>query len=133
MPNFSRISRERLATCHPDLQRLMNEAVKDSAVDFTIVCGRRGKEDQEKAFREGKSKLHYPKSRHNSNPSEAVDVAPYVNGKLNWNPDYFRPLALHIKETAQRLGIAIRWGGDWDRGFIDMPHFELARKEKANG
>ena len=52
------------------LQNLFNEVIKDR--DCTILCGYRGKEEQEKAVSEGNSKLHYPHSKHNYNPSCAV-------------------------------------------------------------
>ena len=74
MPLFSQTSKARLSTAHPDLQRLFNEVVKHW--DCTIVCGHRGKEEQDKAFAEGKSKVKWPNGRHNKLPSLAVDVMP---------------------------------------------------------
>ena len=47
-----------------------------------IVCGHRNKEDQNKAFAEGKSKLKWPKGKHNKLPSQAVDAAPYISGNI---------------------------------------------------
>lgn len=128
MPQFSEISKKRLAECHPDLQKLMNEVIKK--YDIVILCGFRGKDEQNKAFAEGKSKLQFPKSKHNTTPSLAVDVAPYP---LDWN-DMKRwwHLAGYIKAKAEELGIAIRQGCDWDgdndfkdQKFVDLPHVEL--------
>jgi hypothetical protein len=108
----------------------MEEALATSEIDFTIVCGHRGKEAQDKAVANGDSKAPFPTSRHNSMPSEAVDVCPWVDGKLAWdNVTAFTNLALHIKETAARLGVGLKWGGDF-KGSWDKPHFELARPVK---
>ena len=60
MPHFSTLSAERLATCHPDLQRLFNEVVK--SVDISILCGHRGQAAQNFAFETGNSQEDWPRS-----------------------------------------------------------------------
>ena len=75
MPRFGRRSRKNLETCNEDLQELFNEVIK--FFDCTVIQGHRGKEEQNKYFDEGKSKVKYPNGRHNANPSNAVDVVPY--------------------------------------------------------
>lgn len=79
MPTFG-TGKRHLATLDPRLQLLMRAAIKH--VDFTITCGFRNQADQDKAFAEGKSKVKWPDGKHNSNPSKAVDVAPYP---IDWN------------------------------------------------
>ena len=128
MPEFSPLSKRRLAECHPDLQKLMNEVIKH--YDIVVLCGFRGKDEQDKVFREGKSKLSFPKSKHNVTPSLAVDIAPYP---LDWNDlKRFWHLAGYVKATAEKMGIKIRQGADWDgdndfkdQKFIDLPHVEI--------
>lgn len=123
MPSFSKASKAKLYTCHADLIRLFEAVIKKT--DCTIVCGYRGKDEQDKAFAEGKSKLKFPSSRHNRKPSEAVDAVPYP---IDWNDlERFKALAKIVKETAKELGIAIEWGGDW-KSFKDMPHYQLRKK-----
>jgi peptidoglycan LD-endopeptidase CwlK len=73
MAQFSNISKERLQTCHADLRVLFGHVIQ--GYDCTIVEGHRGKERQNRAFAEGKSKLKYPQSKHNKYPSLAVDAA----------------------------------------------------------
>jgi peptidoglycan L-alanyl-D-glutamate endopeptidase CwlK len=120
---FSKSSESRLATCHPDLQAICREVIKH--YDFTVVCGHRNKAEQQKALKQGYSKLPWPKSRHNTHPSEAVDVAPYVKGKIPWDDTQeFRALNVHMTQAAKKLGIAIEWGGDWGT-FRDLPHYQL--------
>lgn len=134
MPTFGKISAGRLATCDERLIMVMQEAIRTSPVDFTVVCGYRSNEDQAKACAEGKSKLGPGKSKHNSMPSRAVDICPFREGVgLVWNDrEAFKDLAHHVLMTADRLGIALRWGGTWTGDaddapakFYDAPHFEL--------
>lgn len=128
MPYFSDRSLRQLDTCDQRLQRLFHEVIK--TVDCTILEGYRDKEKQERAFLNGKSKVHYPNSRHNQRPSMAVDVAPYP---IDWQDiRRFYYFGGYVVAIANRLQIPIRWGGDWDgdfhvkdQNFNDLPHFEL--------
>ena len=79
MPKFGQTSKENLSTCHEDLQELFNEVIKHW--DCSVVEGYRDEERQNKAYREGNSKVKYPNGKHNRIPSNAVDVVPYVLGK----------------------------------------------------
>ena len=75
MPNFSQISLQKLNTCHPDLIRLFEEVIK--YYDCTVIYGYRGKEEQDAAYNSGHSQKPFPQSKHNKQPSLAVDVLPY--------------------------------------------------------
>lgn len=136
MSKLSKLSLSRLYTCDPRLITLVLEAIKTTPIDFMVVCGARSKADQDKAVAEGKSKTPWPKSRHNRTPSEAVDLCPMIQGKLDWSRSKLKLLAKHILSEATRLGIPVRWGGDFNQNgvigddtFIDMPHFELTTKK----
>ncbi len=128
MASFGKRSLANLNTCHKDLQRLFKEVVKE--FDCSILQGHRGEKEQDKLFFEGKSKLEYPQSKHNKSPSEGVDAAPYP---IDWNDkERFYYFSGYVLGVASRLGIKIRWGGDWDsdnnlhdQTFFDLPHFEL--------
>lgn len=122
MPNFSRSSEERLASCHPDLQRVARAAIK--LVDFSVLCGFRGKELQDEAYKDGRSKEPWPNSRHNKQPSDAMDLAPYP---IDWaNREAFAYLAGIVIATAAAMGIEMEWGGHFET-IVDMPHFQLKR------
>jgi len=126
MPAFGKRSLDCLSTCHPDIQRLMHEAIRTATpdLDFAVICGHRSKADQNAAVAAGNSKTPWPRSRHNTMPSEAADIVPYP---IDWNDTArFRKLAAHVKATADRLGIAVEWGGDW-KSFVDMPHWQLPK------
>jgi peptidoglycan L-alanyl-D-glutamate endopeptidase CwlK len=128
MPKFSEKSQSNLSSCDDDLQKLFNLVVQ--GFDCTIIEGHRGEESQNEKFRTGKSKVKYPRGKHNVLPSKAVDVAPYP---IDWNDrERFTYFAGYVKAKAEDMGFRVRWGGDWnsdwevkDNGFDDLVHFEL--------
>ena len=132
MPRFGTKSRGRLNSCHPDLQKVFNKVIE--RVDCSIICGQRGEVAQNKAYKEGRSKVKYPKGRHNANPSNAVDVAPYP---LDWDDlERFTLFAGYVLGIAESMGIDLIWGNDWngdfntkDTNFKDYPHFEIKNKK----
>lgn len=128
MPKFSTNSKAILATCHPHLQSLCNLVIVH--YDFKVLWGHREERVQNEFYREKRSKKKFPCSKHNFNPSLAVDIAPYP---IDWNDiRRFDILAGRIMECADEISINIRWGGDWDsdddvndQTFNDLGHFEL--------
>ena len=128
MAKFGKRSKERLATCDERLQKVFNEVIK--YVDCSVLEGHRREERQNKLFKEGKTKVKYPKGRHNSSPSRAVDVTPYP---VDWDDRERQTLfAGCVLGIARSMDIKLRWGGDWDMDFQvmdnrfdDFPHFEL--------
>jgi hypothetical protein len=96
---------------------------------------------QDKLYKDGKSQRKGGKSAHNY--GMAVDIIHSVHGwnidKLSWE------IVGHIgKEVAQRLGIEVRWGGDWNSNgvivldddkerFWDPAHWELANWTELAG
>ena len=124
---FSEFSKEKLTSVDPILREILEIAI--GVMDFRVIEGHRNKTRQDEMVEQGRSKLSYPNSKHNSLPSKAVDIAPYP---IDWeDTDRFVLLAGIIKGIAYTRGIKIRWGGDWndnnkfDQSFVDMPHFEL--------
>ena len=108
MPRFSKKSLSKLETCDKRIQDLFLRVVKK--FDCTIIEGHRSKDRQNKLFKEGKSKLKYPKGKHNAIPSKAVDVAPYP---IDWNDrERFTYFAGYVLGIAYEMGLKIRWGGD---------------------
>ena len=128
MAKFGKRSRRNLVGAHKDLQRLFNEVVK--TFDCAVLCGHRNSREQDRAFHEGRSKLRFPNSNHNSLPSLAVDVVPWP---IDWeDKNRSHHFAGFVRGMANCMGLEIRWGGDWDgdfnlrdQSFIDLPHFEL--------
>jgi len=145
MPTYSQTSEERLKSCHADLRIVFYEMIRK--FDHTIIYGYRSPEEQFELFKRGRkeengiwvieNKLeivtykdgYENKSEHNYEPSNALDAAPYP---INWNDRermcYF---AGHIMERADKHGIKLTWGGDWDNdteirdhALSDLVHFE---------
>ena len=132
-------SRSRLDGVHPDLIRVVERAILKSDQDFTVLEGVRTPERQQQLYAQGRTKPG-PKvtwtlnSRHFVNPrtgyGHAVDLAPFP---IDWNDlNKFDAISRAMFAAAKDLGIAIRWGADWDgdgkpreRGESDSPHFEL--------
>jgi len=143
MPKFSQQSKSNLRTCDIRLQELFCEVIK--VYDCTILKGHRDKTEQNRAYYTGRSKLKWPKGRHNRLPSLAADVAPYP---IDWGGPLLRDGGLdkknlearlrfyhfagYVQGIASSMGISLRWGGDWDgdfrfndQTFNDLVHFEL--------
>ena len=126
MYSFSQRSKDRLKGVHPDLVKVMQEAIKESPLDFGITEGLRTLERQKELFEAGKSQTM--NSRHLK--GFAVDIAVFLDGKITWEFPKYQIVADHIKKVAKDLGIPIVWGGDWI-SFKDGPHFELNRSKYA--
>jgi peptidoglycan L-alanyl-D-glutamate endopeptidase CwlK len=125
---FGSVSKKRLEGVHPDLVKVMELAIKRSPVDFSIIEGMRTLATQKKYLAAGATTTL--NSRHLT--GHAVDIAPYVNGKIRWDWPLYHKIAPVIKEAAKELGIPIEWGGDWKR-FKDGPHFQLPFKQYPKG
>tara|TARA_R110002020_G_scaffold195157_1_gene396144 strand:- start:14728 stop:15126 length:399 start_codon:yes stop_codon:yes gene_type:complete len=130
MPRFGKKSRSRLKGVHPKLVSVLNEVVK--YFDITIIEGLRSQERQDELVEQGKSKTKFG----NHVKGRAVDIAPYP---IDWDSrDDFHYLGGFVLGTAAKMGINIRWGGDWsdsslsksarttkDNNFDDLVHFEI--------
>lgn len=145
-------SLKNLSGVHPDLVRVMKEAIKDTPIDFTITDGGRTVEMQKALYRKGRdangkvinkglvvTNADGVKNRSNHQAHEdgffhAVDLYPYVDRKIDFDDVHgFLPaIAKHILSVAKRLGIQITWGGNFKatatkpKGW-DKPHFELTK------
>ena len=124
MPSFSKQSLARLNTTDERLVKVFTEVVKH--FDCTILEGKRTVDRQKMLVEQGKSKTMNSKHL----VGKAVDVAPYP---IDWNDrERFTYFAGYVMGIAAKMGIKLRWGGDWDRdtqlkdnNFDDLPHFEI--------
>ena len=126
MNRFGTRSLANLVGVHPDLQRVMQEAIGNSPYDFSITEGLRTPGRQQMLYAEGASRTL--NSRHLT--GHAVDIAIIIDGKANWDFAKYKEVAEHVKAVAILNKVPIIWGGDW-RGLRDGPHFELDRKHYA--
>jgi peptidoglycan L-alanyl-D-glutamate endopeptidase CwlK len=117
-----------------ELRQVCLEAFKTVPFDVIVLEGFRTKERQDKLYKEGATKVRT--SRHES--GYAIDIAPYPIDWDDWSR--FKTLADHMYAAAKKLGVTIRWGGNWSRidsnqpypplkpgakKLIDGPHFEI--------
>ncbi|MCS3505459.1 M15 family metallopeptidase [Achromobacter sp. JUb104] len=144
-------SKKELLRVHEALVSIVEKAVQLSVQEFAVHDGIRTIAEQQQMVQRGASQTL--DSRHVS--GHAVDLVPYINGKLRWEwpPIYLIADAMRI--GAQELKIPLRWGGAWDvdftnstelpedlvanyvarrkkqglSAFIDGPHFELQRSQ----
>ena len=121
MYKYGKRSVTNLQQCDQRLQLLMLYVLRKSNQDLSVICGHRGKEEQNKAYKGGKSQLFYPQSKHNRIPSIACDVVPYP---IDWNDiDRYNEMCDLIDKCAKELDIDINLGRDWR--MRDYPHIEL--------
>lgn len=123
MRKWSARSLKNLEGIHPDLRRVMDRALQESVLDFTVIEGLRTVARQKQLVASGASMTMH--SRHLT--GHAVDVVPIgPNGKAAFDWPLYHQLAPAIKEAAAKEGVPLIWGGDWVK-FKDGPHFELDR------
>jgi peptidoglycan L-alanyl-D-glutamate endopeptidase CwlK len=122
---------KRLEGVNADLVRVVKIAA--GMVPLMVIEGLRTRERQAELYAIGRTKPGKPvtwtlNSKHCD--GMAVDVAPLP---LDWNDHKaFFTVAGAMHAAAQRIGVTLRHGGDWDgdgiygeRGESDLPHFEL--------
>lgn len=121
----------RLDGVHADLVRVVR--IASEMTPLMVIEGLRTRERQAELYAIGRTKPGHPvtwtmHSRHCD--GMAVDVGPVP---LDWKDrKAFLAVAGAMFAAAQRVGVTLRWGGDWDgdgvygeRGESDLPHFEL--------
>ena len=144
---FGRASLAELAGVHRDLRAVVDRALVLSPVDFAVHDGTRTLAEQRALVAAGASQTMA--SRHLT--GHAVDLVPFLAGKLRWDWPALYSIALCVRAAALEADVPIRWGGCWDveltasgdapevmsagyvarrkakgRGaFLDGPHFEL--------
>ncbi len=136
MPSFGQRSRDRIATLDERWEGVLFQVIEH--YDFTIVCGFRDMAAQTFAFEQSFSTKQWPNSKHNVNPSLAVDIAPWHSDlpHIRWErkEEFIFLAGLIVGASWMNLDgdDSIRWGGDWDsdgdqrdQTFMDIGHFEI--------
>lgn len=136
MPNkYGKKSKEVRATLDPRLQDIFDTVLE--YYDHSLVEGHRPYDRQEELYTQGKTKVRGGKSKHNNDPSTAVDASPYPipekwgrASRKEWVKFYH--FAGFVMAVAIVKGVKLRWGGDWDgdkdfddQTFDDLVHFEI--------
>lgn len=120
---LSDASKNKLTRLKPEMADVVRRAIQLTAVDFSVYETARTLEQQRNYVKRGVSRTM--KSKHLSQAdgfAHAVDLVPYIDGKLVWDWDGCYAIACAMDEAATQLGYAgnIRWGGAWDRVLSDF-------------
>ncbi len=136
---FGTSSNAKLDSCHEEIGRVMRRAIKMTpiAIDLTIVWGHRNKAEQN-GIDPRFTNARWPSSYHNAEPSEAVDFAPLVNGKIPWaDTKLFAYIAGIIYAAAVLEDVELVWGCDFDndgdttdQSLADVGHFQRKKAAK---
>lgn len=121
---------KKLSGVNKKLVDVVKLAITLSKVDFTVVDGLRTLEQQQAAFRTGKSLMDglVKKSKHQR--GLAVDLAGWVEEKINYNYDEsIYAIATAMRDAAIKLNVKLIWGGVWDRKLNDIKDVKKEIKE----
>lgn len=90
-------------------------AIQYTEVDFSVHDGMRTVKEQEHLVEIGAS--HTMKSKHLI--GQAVDLVPYINGKLRWEWEPIYKIATAVRRAARELGVDLKWGANWGVNFTE--------------
>lgn len=134
-------NQNRLVGVNDKLQDIVRLAVEDLDFDVIVIEGLRPQSRQNKLYAQGRTEpgnivTWTLESEHTK--GNAVDLAPIKDGIILWaDSAKFKKLADAMFRIAGIMGVAIRWGKDWDNDKIigekdetDSPHFELTGVHK---
>jgi peptidoglycan L-alanyl-D-glutamate endopeptidase CwlK len=94
---------------------VVKRALELSSVDFSVVEGLRSKARQAQLVASGASRTM--NSRHLI--GQAVDIAPYVGGRIRWDWPLFYPIAEAMRAASLEIAFPVIWGACWDRVWSD--------------
>lgn len=116
MYRFGKRSLKELEGVDEQLVAICHRAIEITEVDFSVHDGIRTLEEQQRLFDSGASKTL--KSKHLT--GHAVDLVPYINGKLRWEWPPIYKIAEAVQQATLEVspGLNIRWGGAWGLEFI---------------
>ena len=135
MFKLSKKSELRLLKVNPALIEIVEKALTITNVDFGIPehGGFRTASDQNKLFKDGKSRAdgHDKQSYHQT--GDAIDFYAYIDNKASWRHDHLAMVACALMQSASVLGYGVEWGGLWRSNKLtngipygwDMGHIQL--------
>lgn len=117
-------SEENLVGIDPDLVKCVRRAIATTSEDFGVFEGMRSLERQRELVKSGASRTldSYHLTGH------AVDLVPYVGGRLQWQMPLCIQVALAVRDAAMTFDVAITWGAVWDRRLRDLDPTDLAEE-----
>jgi peptidoglycan L-alanyl-D-glutamate endopeptidase CwlK len=110
------LSESNLVGVHPDVVAVVRKAILISEIDFTVHDGLRTLAEQKKLVASGASRTL--ESYHLT--GDAVDLVPFVNGKLRWEMPLCNEVARAMLEASGKLGVRLVWGRVWDSELVEL-------------
>ncbi len=101
--------------------RVVRKAILITEIDFSVHDGLRTMEEQRKLVATGASRTL--DSYHLT--GDAVDLVPYVGGKLRWEHALCNEVARAMFEASGQLGVRLVWGRVWDTELIELDPEDL--------
>lgn len=114
-------SEERLSPVDAGLQKCVRRAIAGSSVDFSVFEGLRALARQKELVAQGVSRTldSYHLTGH------AVDLVPYIGGRLQWQVPACLQVALAMREAAIHFSVDVTWGAVWDRSLGQLSPTDL--------
>lgn len=109
-------SQRELVGVHPALVSVVKRAIVVTRQDFVVHDGIRSVDEQKRYVAAGVSKTMDSKHLRGI----AVDLVPYVDGKVRWWWPQIYKVAAAMHFAARELGVKIKWGTVWDRPLNDL-------------
>lgn len=107
-------SRKELTGVHPDLVKVVERAIQITTQDFSVHDGLRTKAEQMEYVKRGVSQtMNSMHMTQKDGFGHAVDLVPFINGKLRWEWDAIYPIIHAVSVAADELGVKLVWGGCW--------------------
>lgn len=115
-------SQKELLGVHPYLVAVVHRCFDISPIDFAVHDGLRTPEEQAEYLRTGVTKtLNSKHLKQADGFGHAVDLVPYVNGKLRWEWGPIYILTLAFRQACVETHLDATWGAIWDRKVHDLP------------
>lgn len=119
MYKLGRGSMRELIGVHPILAFAVVKAIGITKQDFTVFDGVRTAIEQRKLVERGLSKSNNSYHLYGL----AVDLVPYVNGKITWDEEYFPAIREAMNTVIEQYNLPIENGfQEWG---WDMPHWQM--------
>ncbi len=120
-------SEQRLTGLDAGLVRCVRRAISTCSVDFSVFEGMRTLERQKALVAQGVSRTldSYHLTGH------AVDLVPYIGGRLQWQAPACIQIAVAMREAALYFDVPVTCGAVWDRLLSELDPANLDREIQA--
>lgn len=118
-------SRQELEGVDNGMVLVVEYAIQITPIDFSVHDGLRTLEEQREYVRTGASETM--QSKHLT--GNAVDLVPYINGRLRWEWKPIYQIAAAMHEASLYYNYPLIWGAVWDRQLTDLPGDALGLRQ----